>query len=69
MGWTWAMWLAQRVHIHQICLALPWATSRLVEEGAPVPEWRSDLPVLNVYCDNLVVLASTPECVVSARDA
>ncbi|CAK0811819.1 unnamed protein product [Prorocentrum cordatum] len=69
MGWTWAMWLAQRVHIHQICLALPWAPSRLMEEGAPVPEWRSDLPVLNVYCDNLMVLATCPKLARETRDA
>ncbi|CAE8609395.1 unnamed protein product, partial [Polarella glacialis] len=55
MGWSWAMWLAQRAHQHQALVGSGLSVSRLLVDGAPAPELESGQPVMLPYCDNLNV--------------
>ena len=52
MGWSWAMWFAQRTMMHQVCLATGLKSSRILCDHAPVPDLSKGEPVLLPYCDN-----------------
>ncbi|CAK0910119.1 unnamed protein product [Prorocentrum cordatum] len=71
-------WLAMPPEMRPFFALPPVPGALLLEWGVPARlggdlhgllEWRSDLPVLNVYCDNLMVLAATPDSATAARDA
>lgn len=55
MGWSWAMFIAQRVHQHQSMLAAEVPMSRVLVDGRPAPP-LSDGPILVPYADNLNVV-------------
>ena len=60
MGWSWAMFIAQRVHQHQSMLAAEVPISRVLVDGRPAPP-LSDGPVLVPYADNLNVVGVNKE--------
>ena len=68
MGWSWAMYIAQRVHQH-ICLeASGLGTSRLLVEGRPAPSLETGEVVLIPYADNLNVAGTCQAAVQRTKD-
>ena len=68
MGWSWAMYIAQRVH-QNICLeASGLTTSRLLVEGRPAPDISNGEAVLIPYADNLNVAGIDEGRVQSIKD-
>lgn len=57
MGWSWAMFIAQRVHQHQAMIAAEVDSSRVLVDGRPAPA-LSDGPVLVPYADNLNIIGT-----------
>ena len=51
MGWSWAMWIAQRVHVqaHIVAGFLP---QTIVVDGQPPPNFREHRVIAMPYCDN-----------------
>ena len=68
MGWSWAMWLAQRVHQHQACIALDISPAQVLADGRPPPSMSSGEPVIIPYADNLNVCGIDSQRVQSAKD-
>ena len=69
MGWSWAMYIAQRVHQH-ICLeasSLP--VTRLLVEGRPAPDLADGEVALIPYADNLNVAGTSEQRVQYVKDA
>ena len=67
MGFSWAMWIAQRVHLHISLEATGLSPSRIVMDGRPAPVFSCDDESTSValmpYADNGNVLALAPELV------
>ena len=61
MGWSWAMWLSQRVHQHLCLEASGLDISRVVVEGKAAPDISDGEVILIPYADNLNV-AGIDEC-------
>ena len=57
MGWSWAMFIAQRVHQHHAMIAAEVDSSRVLVDGRPAPA-LSDGPVLVPYADNLNIIGT-----------
>ena len=55
MGWSWSMWIAQRIHQHQACVALCIPPSQVLADGRPPPSLIEGEPVIIPYADNLNV--------------
>ena len=68
MGWSWAMWIAQRVHSHQAAIAAGLDESRIVADGRPTPCLASGQPALLPYADNNNVVGTNREEVQATRD-
>ena len=68
MGWSWAMWVAQRIHQHQACVALDISPSQVLVDGRPPPPLSSGEPVVIPYADNLNVCGIDSRKVQSAKD-
>ena len=69
MGWSWAMWLAQRAHQNISLIASGLPVDHVVVEGRPVPDLTDGNPVIIPYADNLNV-AGTNACKVQlVKDA
>ncbi|CAE8608177.1 unnamed protein product [Polarella glacialis] len=69
MGWSWAMWIAQRAHQHQAMLGSQVPFSHIIVDGAPVPDLSDGSPVLLPYADNLNVAGIDRARVQAANDA
>jgi hypothetical protein len=68
MGWSWAMWVAQRIHCHVALTASGLSESRLILDHSPVPDLSDGSPALLIYCDNLNVVGTCPELVTSTKN-
>ena len=55
MGWSWAMYFAQRVHQHLCLEATGLSMSQVLVEGRPAPDMSKEGVVLIPYADNLNV--------------
>ena len=53
MGWSWAMYFAQRVHQHLCLEATGLSMSQVLVEGRPAPDLTKEGVVLIPYADNL----------------
>ena len=54
MGWSWAMWLAQRIHQEQCLVASGLGMDRLLTDRRPAPSLEgTEAPVIMPYADNL----------------
>ena len=69
MGWSWAMWIAQRIHQHQACLALDFPPSQVLADGRPPPSLMGGTPAITPYADNLNVCGTDRARVPQAKDA
>ena len=58
MGWSWAMWIAQRVHQHQAMLACGLSTDRIIFDGRPPRPLAAGAPALLPDADNLNVVGT-----------
>ena len=68
MGWSWAMYIAQRVH-QNVCLeASSLDTSRLLVEGRPAPDLSEGEVVLIPYADNLNVAGTDQQRVQQVKE-
>ncbi|CAE7219985.1 ANK1 [Symbiodinium sp. CCMP2592] len=55
MGWSWSMWVAQRIHQHQAAIALQCGPDQVLVDGRPPPDLEKGQPVLIPYADNMNV--------------
>ena len=58
MGRSWAFWIAQRIHSHQVLLDTQLAPSQVMGDHAPPPKLADGSAVVLPYCDYLTVLAT-----------
>lgn len=68
MGWSWAMWLAQRVHQHQCLVASGLSPDRVMTDRRPVPSLETDEPFVLPYADNLNVGGTSQSAVQELKD-
>ena len=68
MGWSWAMWISQRVHQFLALQACGLSPDRLLVEGRPCPDLSDGSPALIVYADNLNVLGTNEMKVQEVKD-
>ena len=67
MGWSWAMWIAQRIHQYQATVALNVPVDQVLADGRPAPSLVEGKPVLIPYADNLNVCGTDREAVQNAK--
>jgi len=58
MGWSWAMWVAQRIHTHQALIGCGFSHSRVISDGKTPPDLCHGEPALLPYADNNNVLGT-----------
>ena len=68
MGWSWAMWIAQRVHTEQCLIGSGLSPDRLIHDKSPAPSLDDGQPVLIPYADNLNVAGTCSAQVQSVKD-
>ena len=68
MGWSWAMWLAQRTHQHQAAIACNLDISRVIVDGRPSPSLSDGEPAILPYADNLNVVGTDKSRVQKTKD-
>ena len=68
MGWSWAMYWAQRVHQLQALIGAGLSQERLLVSGKPAPSLEGGTPLVIAYADNLNVAGTCPERVQAAKD-
>lgn len=69
MGWSWAMWISQRVHQFIALQSSGLGTDDLLVEGRPCPDLSSGRCALIVYADNLNVLGTNARAVQATKDS
>ena len=68
MGWNWAMYLSQRIHMYQAMQAAQVGVDRVVVDSRPVPKLSKEVPFLLVpYADNLNILGIDKQAVQQAK--
>ena len=68
MGWSWAMWIAQRVHQHQCLVASGLPSERIMTDRRPVPSLDTDETFVLPYADNLNVGGTNKDKVQEVKD-
>ena len=68
MGWSWAMFFAQRVHQTQALFASGLGMSRVLAEGLPAPSLDDGEPCILAYADNLNVIGTDKDRVQKVKD-
>ncbi|CAE7391323.1 ANK1 [Symbiodinium sp. CCMP2592] len=68
MGWSWAMYWAQRVHQLQALLGSGLTAERLLVAERPAPPIDDGQPLMIAYADNLNVAGTCPVKVQEAKD-
>ena len=69
MGWSWAMYFAQRIHQHQVMLGTGAKPEQILADGRPVPSLSSGVPIIVPYADNLNVIGTDKIAVQVTKDA
>ncbi|CAE7710367.1 ANK1 [Symbiodinium sp. CCMP2592] len=69
MGWSWAMYWAQRVHQIQALRGSGLSPDRLLVADRPAPSLADGQPLIIAYADNLNVAGTCPEQVQRAKDS
>ena len=69
MGWSWAMWIAQRCHQQIAMAASGLGPERVLVEGRPCPDLSSGEPIILPYADNLNVAGTNAERVQEVKDS
>lgn len=68
MGWNWAAWVAQRVHLHQVLLRARLQMRDVLVDGTAAPQSSNESVVVLPCIDNLNVAGLDPERVRQVRD-
>ena len=68
MGWSWAMWLSQRVHQVQSQIGAGISQDRVLVDGKPAPDLSDGQVLLLPYADNLNVAGVDQRRVQMAKD-
>lgn len=68
MGWSWAMFFAQRVHQNQALISSGLGMSRILAEGLPAPSLDDGEPCILAYADNLNVIGTDKDRVQKVKD-
>ena len=68
MGWSWAMWIAQRIHQFQAALAVGCSPAQVLADGRPPPSLRGGHPILIPYADNMNVVGVDRQRVQDTKD-
>ena len=68
MGWSWAFWVAQRVHQHIALSSSGLGVDRPLLDHAPAPLLACGTPVILPYCDNLNVAGLDKDKVQLVKD-
>ena len=68
MGWSWAMWVAQRVHQQISLISSGLGEDRVLVEGKPCPDLSQGEPIIIPYADNLNVAGADADRVQQAKD-
>ncbi|CAE8582249.1 unnamed protein product [Polarella glacialis] len=68
MGWSWAMWIAQRAHQFQALIGAGLNQDRLLVDGRPAPNLKDGTPIILPYCDNLNIAGTNRELVQQAKE-
>ena len=68
MGWSWAMWIAQRVHTEQILVATGLSADCVLVDNSPAPVLDRASVVLIPYADNLNVCGLDQNLVQKVKD-
>ena len=68
MGWSWAMFFAQRIHQHQVMLGAGVGADQILVDGRPAPSLSSGQPIIVPYADNLNVLGTDQHAVQEIKD-
>ena len=68
MGWSWAMWIAQRVHTEQVMIATGIGADQILVDNAPAPSLSKDSVVVTPYADNLNVCGLDADVVQRVKD-
>lgn len=68
MGWSWAMWVAQRVQLQISLIASGLGEDRILVEGRPCPDLSQGDPIIIPYADNLNVAGTDADRVQKAKD-
>ena len=58
MGWSWAMYFAQRIRQHQVMLGTGAKPEQVLADGRPAPSLSQGVPLLVPYADNLNVIGT-----------
>lgn len=69
MGWSWAMYFAQRIRQHQVMIGTGADLEQILADGRPAPSLSSGRPLLVLYADNLNVIGTDPVAVQQYKDA
>ena len=68
MGWSWAMFFAQRVHQNQALISSGLGMSRILAEGLPAPSLDDGEPCILAYADSLNVIGTDKDRVQKVKD-
>ena len=68
MGWSWAMFLSQRVLQHQAILGAGLSFERVLVDNKAAPDLSNGEPVILPYADNLNVAGPNQDKVQAAKD-
>lgn len=68
MGWSWAMWLSQRVHQYQSLLGANLTLDRVLVDGKEAPDLSDGQVLLLPYADNLNIAGTDARLVQMAKD-
>ena len=68
MGWSWAMWIAQRVHTEQVMIATGIGADQILVDNAPAPSLSKGSVVVIPYADNLNVCGLDADVVQRVKD-
>ena len=68
MGWSWAMFFAQRIHQHQVMIGANIPHEQVLVDGRPAPNLSSGKVVIVPYADNLNVIGTKQEEVQKVKD-
>lgn len=68
MGWSWAMFFAQRIHQHQVMIGAGIPHHRVLADGRPAPVLKDESVVIVPYADNLNVIGTNKDEVQRVKD-
>lgn len=68
MGWNWAMFIAQRIHQHQVMLGCGLPHDQVLADGRPAPNMSTGKTLIVPYADNLNVIGTCKKDVQDVKD-